>query len=147
MHLGDFWRVLRHRPATNALKSSNPDTEFVPNNAYSYYQVKRTLSQVMGMQVNPSRYWDERPAKNIPDDIFYSLCDFWPSMSIDVDIFNENTTLGLPLYRMNEHRKTNQARPGARSHMVNDNSYTVEFLLSTGAIVRDLGIGYFTVPS
>jgi hypothetical protein len=137
MHLGDFWRVLRHRPATNALKSSNPDTEFIPNNAYSYYQVKKTLSQVMGIQIKPSRYWDERPAQNIPDDIFYSLCDFWPSMPIDVDIFNENTILGLPVYRMNEQKKTNQSRPGAKSHMVNDNSYTVEFLLATGAITND----------
>jgi hypothetical protein len=58
-------------------------------------------------------------------------------MPIDVDIFNENTILGLPLYRMNEQRKTNQARPGARSHMVNDNSYTVEFLLATGAITNE----------
>ncbi len=38
---------------------------------------------------------------------------------------------------MNEQRKTNQARPGARSHMVNDNSYTIEFLLSTGAITNE----------
>ncbi len=29
MHLGDFWRVLRHRPATNTLKSNNPDIEYI----------------------------------------------------------------------------------------------------------------------
>ncbi len=95
LHLGDFWRVLRHRPATNALKSSNPDTEYVPNNSYSYYQVKKTLAQSAGLQVKPSRYWDERPAKNIPDGIFYSLCDFRPSMPIDVDIFNEMLSWAL----------------------------------------------------
>ncbi len=134
-HLGDFWRVLRHCPATNALKSSNPDIEYVPNNTYSFYQFKKTSVQSARVQVKPSRYcWDERPAKDIPDDIFYSLCDFWPSMPIDVDIINENTLLDLPLYRMNEQSKTNHARPGARAHMVNDNSYTIEFLLSTGAI-------------
>jgi hypothetical protein len=61
------------------------------------------------VQVKPSRYWDERPAKNIPDDIFYSLSEYWPSMPIDVDIVSENTQLGLPLYRMNEQHKTNQS--------------------------------------
>ncbi len=121
-HLGDFWRVLRHRPATNALKSFNPDIKYVPNNTYSFYQVKKTSVQSARVQVKPSRYWDERPAKDIPDDILYSLCDFWPSMPIDVDIINENTLLGLPLYRMNEQRKINHARPGARVHMVNDSA-------------------------
>jgi hypothetical protein len=126
--LGDFWRVLGHRPATNALKSFNPNIEYVPNNTYSFYQVKKTSVQRAQVQVKPSRYWDERPAKNIPDDIFYSLSDFWPSMPIAVDIINENTLLGLPLYRMNEQRKTNHVRPGARTHMVNDSAYTIEFL-------------------
>jgi hypothetical protein len=38
---------------------------------------------------------------------------------------------------MNEQRKTNHSRPGARVHMVNDSAYTIEFLLSTGAITNE----------
>ncbi len=38
--LGDFWRVLRHRPTKNMLKSSNPDVEYIPNNAYPYYKIE-----------------------------------------------------------------------------------------------------------
>jgi hypothetical protein len=89
------------------------------------------------LQVKPSRYWDERPAKNIPDDIFYSLSEYWPSMPRDVDIVNENTQLGLPLYRMNEQHKTRQSGSGTRPHMVNDNSYTVEYLLASGAVANE----------
>ncbi len=37
MHLGDFWRVLRNRPSTSPLRSSNFDVEYIPNNAYSFY--------------------------------------------------------------------------------------------------------------
>ncbi len=80
MHLGDFWRVLRHRPSTSPLKSSNFDVEYIPNNTYSFYQVKKTLAQVAKVQIKPSRYWNELPAQNIPDDIIYSLSEYWPSM-------------------------------------------------------------------
>jgi hypothetical protein len=87
----------------------------------------------------PCRYWNELPADFITDEIFYSLCDYWPSMPQDVDIINENTLLVLPLYRMNERSKTVAvpARGGARAHFANDNSYTIEFLLSTEAIPDD----------
>jgi hypothetical protein len=134
--LGDFWKILRHRPSFG-VKGSNPDIEYIPNTPYSYYQVKKTLMQTAQVQVKPSRYWDERPAKNIPDDIFYSLSEYWPSMPKDVDILSENTQLGLPLYRMNEQRRTNQKGPGTKPHMVNDNSYTIEYLLATGAVANE----------
>ncbi len=60
-------------------------------------------------------------------------------MPQDVDIINKNTLLSLPLYRMNEQSKTVvvPAKIGAKSHMANDNSYTIEFLLSTGAVPND----------
>jgi hypothetical protein len=58
-------------------------------------------------------------------------------MPRDVDIINENSLLGLPLYHMNEQNRTNHARVGTKVQMVNDNSYTIEFLLSTGAIAND----------
>ena len=95
--------------------------------------------QVARVQVKPCRYWNELPAEIIDDEIFYSLCDYWPSMPHDVDIINENSLLGLPLYRMNERSKTIAvpARIGAKAHFTNDNSYTIEFLLSTGAISDD----------
>ncbi len=41
--LGDFWKILRHRPVSYGVRASNPDIEYVPNNPYSYYQVKKTL--------------------------------------------------------------------------------------------------------
>jgi hypothetical protein len=136
LSLGDFWRTLRFRPARTAIKSSYPDIEYIPNNTYSYYQVKKTLLQGSRVQVKPCRYWNELPADIIDDEIFYSLCDYWPSMPHDVDIINENSLLGLPLYRMNERNKTIPVptRIGAKAHFANDNSYTIEFLLSTGAI-------------
>ena len=89
--------------------------------------------------VKPSRYWNELPADIITDEIFYSLCDYWPSMPHDVDIINENSLLGLPLYRMNERSKTVAipARGGAKAYFANNNSYTIEFLLSTEAIPND----------
>jgi hypothetical protein len=58
-------------------------------------------------------------------------------MPKDIDIINESSLLGLTLYRMNEQNRTNQARLGAKVQMVNGNSYTIEFLLSTGAIAND----------
>ena len=38
---------------------------------------------------------------------------------------------------MNEQRRTNQKGPGTKPHMVNDNSYTIEYLLATGAVVNE----------
>ncbi len=139
LSLGDFWRTLRFRPAKTVNKSAHPDIEYVPNNTYTYYQVKKTLLQSSRVQVKPCRYWNELPAEIIDDEIFYSLCDYWPSMPHDVDIINENSLLGLPLYRMNERSKTIAvpARIGAKAHFANDNSYTIEFLLSTEAIPDD----------
>jgi hypothetical protein len=67
--LGDYWRVLRLRPATNSVKATNRDMEYVPNDTYSYYQVRKTLAQVARVQIKPCRYWNELPAKEVPDDI------------------------------------------------------------------------------
>jgi hypothetical protein len=75
-HLGDFWRVLRLRPATNVLKSSNPDIEYIPNNTYPYFKVRKTLAQSARLQIKPCRFWNKLSAKDISDDIFYSMCDY-----------------------------------------------------------------------
>jgi hypothetical protein len=52
MHLGDFWRVLRNRPSTSLLRSSNFDVEYIPNNSYSFYQVKKLYRKLRGFRSN-----------------------------------------------------------------------------------------------
>jgi hypothetical protein len=54
--LGDYWRVLRLRPATNTIKTKVRDMEYVPNDTYSYYQVRKTLAQITHVQIKPYRY-------------------------------------------------------------------------------------------
>jgi hypothetical protein len=104
--LGDYWRVLRTRPANNATKAKNPDIEYIPNNTYPYYLVKKTLEQKYypNIKVRPSRYWNETAAKDIADDLLYSLSDYWPGMPKDCDIIRDNISLGLPAYRSIELR-------------------------------------------
>jgi hypothetical protein len=138
MHLGDFWRVLRSRPSTNPLKSSSFDVEYIPNNTYSYYQVKKTLAQVAKVQIKPSRYWNELPAQHIADDIIYSLSDYWPSMPHNVNIVNDNQQLGLDAYRMREQSRTKfSPGPGVKPYWVYDHAHTLGYLLSTEAIAND----------
>jgi hypothetical protein len=86
--LGDYWRVLRTRPANNATKAKNPDIEYIPNNTYPYYLVKKTLEQKYypNIKVRPSRYWNETAAKDIADNLLYSLSDYWPGMPRDCDV-------------------------------------------------------------
>jgi hypothetical protein len=68
--------VLRTRPATNAMKAKNPDVEYVPNNTYQYYLVKKTIDQKHpSIKIRPSRYWNETPAKDVADDVLYSLSE------------------------------------------------------------------------
>jgi len=138
MHLGDFWRVLRNRPSTNPLKSSSFDVEYIPNNTYSYYQVKKTLAQVAKVQIKPSRYWNELPAQHIPDDIIYSLSEYWPSMPHNVNIVDDNQQLGLDAYRMREQSRTKVSpAPGVRPYWVHDYAHTFAYLLATGAIANE----------
>ena len=57
--LGDYWRVLRLRPATNSYKAAQMQLEFIPNSTYGYYEVKTTLDNVSRLKVKPTRYWNE----------------------------------------------------------------------------------------
>ncbi len=135
MHLGDFWSILRNRLSTSPLRSSNFDVEYIPNNTYSFYQVKKTLLQVAKIQIKPSRYWNERPAKDIPDDILYSLSEYWPSMPRDVNIVNDNDVLGLDAYRMKEQSRTKVSpAPGVKPYWMYDHEFTLEYLLGTEAV-------------
>jgi hypothetical protein len=104
--LGDYWRVLRTRPANNDTKAKNPDIEYIPNNTYPYFLVKKTLEQKYypNTKVRPSRFWNETAAKDIADDLIYSLSEYWPGMPRDCDIIRDNILLGLPAYRSNEMR-------------------------------------------
>jgi hypothetical protein len=84
--LVDFWRGLRTHQATNAMKTKNPNVENIPNNTYPYYLVKKTIDQVYpNIKVRSSRFWNETLAKDIADEVLYSLSEYWPGMPIDAD--------------------------------------------------------------
>ena len=50
LFLGDYWRVLRLQPVTNSYKAQQMQLEYIPNNTYSYYQVKTTLDNVRSVR-------------------------------------------------------------------------------------------------
>jgi hypothetical protein len=102
LSLGDYWRVLRLRPATNSYKAEQLQLEFIPNNTYSYYEVKMTLHNVMRVKVKPTRYWNELLVKDVPSDILYSLSDYHPGLPYEASIIRDNESLGLPIYRIYE---------------------------------------------
>jgi hypothetical protein len=137
--LGDYWRVLRLRPATNSVKATNRDMEYVPNDTYSYYQVRKTLAQVARAQIKPCRYyWNELPAKEVPDDILYSLSEFWPGMPREADIVRDNVKLGLNHSRMYEQTSLpSETTMGGKERKLNDGNYTIAYLLKIGAIPND----------
>ncbi len=66
LSLGDYWRVLRVRPATNKYKAEQPQLEYIPNNTFGYYEVKTTLDNVMRLKIKPTRYWNELLVKDVP---------------------------------------------------------------------------------
>ncbi len=76
--LGDYWRVLRVRPPTSKLRAERPHLEYIPNNTYTYYEVKTTLENIKRLKIKPTRYWNELPIKDIPSDVLYSLSDYYP---------------------------------------------------------------------
>ncbi len=100
--LGDFWKVLRVRPTPTGVRSSWATLEYLPNNTYSYYKVKKTLKQVHGYAIKPSRYWNETCALSVQDHILYSLAEFCPGMPREADIVASNQYLGMHSYRMLE---------------------------------------------
>ncbi len=100
--LGDYWRVLRVRPATNKYKAEQLQLEYIPNNTYGYYEVKTTLDIVKRLKIKPTRYWNEFLVKDVADDILYSLSDFYPGLPYQANIIRDNESLGLPIYRIRE---------------------------------------------
>jgi hypothetical protein len=100
--LGDYWRVLRVRPPTNKFSAEKPHLEYIPNNTYGYNEVKMTLDNVKRLKVKPTRYWNELLVKDVPDDILYSLSDFYPGLPYEANIIRDNESLGLPIYRIRE---------------------------------------------
>jgi hypothetical protein len=109
--LGDYWRVLRLRPVTNNYKAQQMQLEYIPNNTYSYYQVKTTLDNVLRVKVKPTRYWNELLVKDVPNDVLYSLSDYHPGLPYEANIIRDNETLGLPLYRIYESTFYQEATP------------------------------------
>ena len=102
--LGDYWRVLRVRPPTNKFNAEKPQLEYIPNNTYTYYEVKTTLENVRRLKVKPTRYWNELPIKDVQSDILYSLSDYYPGLPYEANIIRDidNESLGLPIYRIRE---------------------------------------------
>jgi hypothetical protein len=112
--------------------------EYVPNDTYSYYQVRKTLAQIAHVHIKPCRYWNELPAKEVPDDILYSLSEFWPGMPRDADIIRDNVKLGLHHSRMYEQKPLpSETTMGGKERKLNDGNYTIAHLLRTGAIPND----------
>ena len=74
--------------------------EYIPNNTYTYYEVKTTLENVKRLKVKPTRYWNELPIKNVQSDILYSLSDYCPGLPYEANIIRDNESLGLPSYRI-----------------------------------------------
>jgi hypothetical protein len=55
------------------------------------------------LKIKPTRYWNELLVKDVPNDILYSLSDFYPGLPYEANIIRDNESLGLPIYRI---RKT-----------------------------------------
>jgi hypothetical protein len=72
LSLGDYWRVLRVRLATNRYKTEQLQLEYIPNNTYGYYEVKTTLDNVIRLKIKPTRYWNELLVKDVQV-TFYTL--------------------------------------------------------------------------
>ncbi len=80
--LGGFWKVLRARPTPAAEKArwggygdkaQWASMEYIPNDTYSFYKVKKTLKQIHGYIIKPCRYWNETFCASVQDHILYSL--------------------------------------------------------------------------
>ncbi len=90
------------RPATSKYKAEQLQLEYIPNNTYGYYEVKTTLENVKRLKIKPTRYWNELLVKDVPNDILYSLSDFYPGLPYEANIVRDNESLGLPIYRIRE---------------------------------------------
>jgi hypothetical protein len=100
--LGDFWKVLRVRPSPAGDKAQWAVYEYIPNDTYSFYKVKKTLKQMHGCTIKPSRYWNETCALSVQDHILYSLAEYCPGLPRDANIVADNQYLGIHPYRMLE---------------------------------------------
>jgi hypothetical protein len=114
--------------------------EYIPNNTYSYYQVKTTLDNVRRVKVKPTRYWNELLVKDVPSDILYSLSDYHPGLPYEANIIRDNESLGLPLYRIYESTFYQEVTPPTASGIAEESrkrvnvEQTVANLVSLGAI-------------
>ncbi len=103
--LGDFWKVLRVRPAAYATYTIRPEwttLEYLPNNTYSYFKVKKTLLQRHNIKVKPTRYWNETCVQDVSEEVLYSLVEYCAGMPNKADIVRNNHYLGIHPYRMLE---------------------------------------------
>ncbi len=76
--------------------------EYIPNDTYSFYKVKKTLKQMHGYVIKPSRYWNDTCALSVQDHVLYSLAEYCPGLPRDANIVADNHYLGIHPYRMLE---------------------------------------------
>ena len=110
--LGDFWKVLRARP-TPAVEKAKwggygdkaqwASMEYIPNDTYSFYKVKKTLKQMHGVVIKPCRYWNETCCASVEDHVLYSLAEYCPGLPREANIVADNQYIGIHPYSMLEY--------------------------------------------
>ena len=76
--------------------------EYIPNDTYSFYKVKKTLKQMHGYTIKPCRYWNEACCASVQDHTLYSLAEYCPGLPRDANIVADNQYMGIHPYRMLE---------------------------------------------
>jgi hypothetical protein len=64
--LGDYWRVLRVRPATSKYKAEQLQLEYIPNSIYGYYEVKTTLENVKRVENQTNQILERASSQGCP---------------------------------------------------------------------------------
>jgi hypothetical protein len=90
----------KHRGYSNKVQWAS--LEYLPNNTYSFYKVKKTLKQVHGYIIKPCRYWNETCCASVQDHVLYSLAEYCPGLPKTADIVADNQYMGIHPYRMLE---------------------------------------------
>jgi hypothetical protein len=69
--------------------------EYIPNDTYSFYKVKRTLKQIHGYIIKPCRYWNETFCAGVQDHVLYSLAEYCPGLPRAANIVADNQYMGI----------------------------------------------------
>ncbi len=88
--LGDFIKVLRSRPCK---PGAIPDLGYLPNSTYSFAMVKTILKDSTNVKVKPSRFWNDLRVRGVSGKILYTLHDYCPGMSMNLEQECKNMNL------------------------------------------------------